>query len=192
LVFGSDDGQVRLNLKRTESGGYLTIESPDGNARIDLVRTSDGGYLSIDSDDGGARFDLTRAENGGQLTVRTDDGETLSLGFGESAAHMPGWVPMLDGIRQTPRPVYSLATPDGVLGAVSWQADRSIEEILSFYKGRLESEGYDLEAEHRLQDTDHDQGSLWAHDDSNGRVVFVAAHRTDGVTKVLLGYGQER
>lgn len=192
LVFGSDDGQVRLNLKRTDSGGYLTIESPDGNARIDLVRTDDGGYLTIDSDDGGVRFDLTRAENGGLLTVRTDDGETLRLGFGESSTHLPAWVPMVDGIPEPPRPVYSLDTPDGELGAVSWQADLSIEEILSFYKDRLEGQGYDLEAEHRLRDTDHDRGALWAHDESSGRVVFVAAHRVEGVTKVLLGYGEER
>jgi hypothetical protein len=192
LVLGSDRGQVRLSLKKTDSGGYLAIESPDGNARIDLVRTDDGGYLTIDSDDGNVRFDLTRAENGGLLTVHSDDGETLRLGFGESSAHMPGWVPMVAGIPEPPRPVYSLDTPDGELGAVSWQADLSIEEILSFYKDRLEGEGYDLQAEHRLRDTDHDQGSLWAHDEDNGRVVFVAAHRVDGVTNVLLGYGEER
>lgn len=189
LVFGSDDGQVRLRWSRANGGGSLAIEGPDGGARIDLVRTEDGGYLSIDSDDGSVRFDLTRGEDGGQLSIRTDDGETLRLGIGRNAERMPSWVPKVDGIPEPPTPVYSLRTPDGALGAVAWEGDRSIEEILSFYKDRLEDEGYVLDAEHRRRDADLDEGSLWGRDDATGRMVFVTAHRVDGTTKVLLGYG---
>jgi hypothetical protein len=47
-----------------------------------------------------------------------------------------------------------------------------------------------MEAEHRRSDADRDEGSLWARDDDTGRMVFVAAHRRDGVTKMLLGYGE--
>jgi hypothetical protein len=190
LEFGTDEGRVSLRLRRTDAGGTLSIESPDGSARIDLVRTDDGGFLTIDSDDGGVRFDLTRGEDGGRLEVRTDDGETLRLGFGESARRIPSWVPRMDGFPEPPRPVYSLDGTEGELGAVAWEGDTSIEEILSFYKDRLEADGYRMDAEHRRSDTDLDEGSLWARDESSGRMVFVAAHRRDGTTKVLLGYGE--
>jgi len=190
FVFGTDEGRVSLNLRRTERGGTLSIESPDGNARIDLVRTDDGGYLTIDSDDGGVRFDLTRGEDGGRLEVRTDDGETLRLGFGENARHTPSWVPLMDGFPEPPRPVYSLDGDQGELGAVAWQGDATIGEVLSYYEDRLGADGYVIAEENRNTNRDYDQGTLWARDEETGRVVFVVAHRTDEGTKVLVGYGE--
>ena len=190
FVFGTDEGRVSLRLRRTDDGGTLSIESPDGNARIDLVRTDDGGYLTIDSDDGGVRFDLLRDDDGGRLEVRTDDGETLRLAFGESARHIPAWVPRMDGFPEPPRPVYSLEGTEGELGAVAWEGNASIEDVLSFYKDRLEADGYRMAAEHRRSDRGFDEGSLFARNEDTGRMVFVAAHRGDGGTKVLLGYGE--
>jgi hypothetical protein len=190
LVFGTDEGRVSLDLRRTDRGGTLSIQSPDGNARIDLVRTDDGGYLTIDSDDGGVRFDLTHGEEGGRLEVRTDDGETLRLGFGDNARRTPSWVPLMDGFPEPPRPVYSLDGDAGELGAVAWQGDATIGEVLSFYEDRLGADGYVIAEESRNSSRDYDQGTLWARNEASGRVVFVVAHRTDDGTKVLVGYGE--
>lgn len=190
LVFGTDDGRVSLHLRRTDAGGTLSIQSPDGNARIDLVRTGDGGYLTIDSDDGGVRFDLIRGDEGGRLEVRTDDGEELRFGIGDDARHTPSWVPLMDGFPEPPRPVYSLDGDRGELGAVAWQGDAAIGDVLAFYEDRLGSDGYYIAEENRNTHRDYDQGTLWARNEDTGRFVFVVAHRTDEDTKVLVGYGE--
>jgi hypothetical protein len=191
LVIDSDEGQVRLDLVRTEDGGFLTIDSEDGQqVRMDLVKTEDGGYFSIDSQDGNVRFDLTRGEEGGQLVVRSDD-QTLRFGLGDDAEAMPGWVPRVDGMPDAPRRVYSLDTAEGFLGAVAWEHDAAPEEVLTFYQERLEREGYEFKASHRLHTDQTEGGSLWARNEGAGRMVFVVAHTDDqGRTGVLLGYGQ--
>lgn len=192
LVIDSNDGRVRFDLGRTRDGGFLTIDSEDGRARLDLARTPEGGTLTIDSDQGTIRVDATGGEDRARLEISSDDGEVLRLGLGRDALRMPSWVPRLDGMPDAPRPVYSLEADTGLLGGVTWSSDRSAEDVLAFYRERLEEEGYDLRAEHSRRDATYDEGSLWARDEGSGRLVFVVT-RGDGTgSRVLLGYGERR
>lgn len=189
LVIDSDDGRVRFNLRKTADGGFLAIDSDDGQVRFDLVRSDDGGSLIIRSDDGEVRFDVVRGEDGGSLVLRTEDG-TFRFDAGSEARAMPGWVRRVDGMPEDPEPVYSLESPDGVLGAVTWQGDGSPQEIISFYRSWLEGQGYELRAEHRLNREGEDRASLWARNENDGRMVFVLAEQDAEVSRVLLGYGE--
>jgi hypothetical protein len=190
LVINADGEQVRFDLVRTENGGFLTIDSKDGQTRIDLVGRGEGGYLAIDSEDGSVRFDVTKGDDGAQLLIQSADG-TVRLGVGDEAQAMPGWVPRFDGMPERPRPVYSLDASEGILGAVSWSGSATPAEILSYYRGELEAQGYDLREEVRAAEDGSDEGAFWARNEADGRVVFVVAHAEASGTKVLLGYGEE-
>ncbi len=189
LSIGSGEGQVRLDLQKTEDGGFLAIDSEDGQVRFDLTRNDKGGSLVIHSDDGQVRFDVARGGDGGSLVIQAD-GETFRFVAGSEADAMPSWVRRMGSTEGEARPVYSLDSPEGSLGAVAWQGDQSPEEILSFYKEWLEGEGFELRAEHRMRGDGEDRGSLWARDEVSGRMVFLVAEQDGDMTKVLLGYGE--
>ena len=191
LVIRSDDGTVRLDLRRTDGGGSLVIDSDDGQARIDLQRTESGGFLTVDTDDGSVRFEVVRGDQGAQLLVDSDDGQSLRLSFGEAAQALPRWVPQLDGMPDQPRRIYSLNADQGTLGAVAWDQDITAQAALDAFQAQLEDAGYDIRAELRGNDTDYEEGSLWAKHPDSGRLVFVVAHETYEGTKLLVGYGEE-
>ena len=103
---------------------------------------------------------------------------------------MPGWVQRIDGMPADPQRVYSLTSQEGFMGAVAWQGDGSPQDVISFYREWLEGEGYELRAEHRLREEGNDRGSLWARNEDAGRVVFLVAELEEGMTNILLGYGE--
>ncbi|MGD2120499.1 MAG: hypothetical protein PVJ76_02085 [Gemmatimonadota bacterium] len=189
LVIDTEDGQVRFDLRKTDDGGFLAIDSDEGQVRFDLTKREDGGSLVIRSDEGQVRFDVQGSDNGGSMVIQTDDA-TLRLGAGDEAEGMPGWVRRVDGMPRDPQRVYSLTSEEGFMGAVAWQGDGSASEILSFYRSWLEGEGYDLRAQHRSQEEGREVNSLWARNEDAGRVVFLVAGQEDGMTRILLGYGE--
>lgn len=190
LVINAGGEELRFDLVRTGSGGFLTVGSKDGQTRIDLHGTGEGGYLSIDSDEGNVRFDLKKHGDGGQLVIRTDD-ESVRLGVGDGADGMPVWVPAF-GMPERPRPVYSLDAREGLLGAATWSADAAPSEILGYYRQELEAQGYEIRDRYRRTAADEDEGSFWARNEADGRMVFVVAHQKEAETRLLVGYGEER
>jgi hypothetical protein len=184
-----EGGDVSVSMRGDRDGGYLVIRGRDGQVRFDLTRTDDGGSLVVDSDEGRVRFDLRRGDDGGELVVETEEG-TLRFGAGDRARPMPNWVPRLGRIPSDPRSVYSLTSPEGSLGAVAWEGREPPEEVLASYRRWLEREGYELQMEHRLREGGRDQGSLWARQEGQRRVVFLVAAEEESVTRVLLGYGE--
>lgn len=191
LVIDAGGEKTRFDLVRGASGGRLTIESPDGQTRISLAGGDEGGTLSIDSDEGEVRFDLRKRGDGAEILMNAD-GRTVRLGVGDGAEGMPGWVADFGVFPDAPRPVYSLDSAEGVLGAVTWRASEAPSEILSRYKADLEARGYELRDRYRHSGEDADEGAFWARNESEGRMVFVVAHMEGGRTEVLLGFGERR
>ncbi len=189
MTIHSDDGDVDIQLTRGKDGGSLAVSSKDGHVLFDLARSSTGGTLTIDSDDGHARIDLMRGDGGGQLVIRSDD-QTVELGLGASSRGAPAWVPRPAGMPETSTPVFSLSTGEAVLGALSWEDDGSPGELLTSFRETLEDDGYEVQVEHRRSGPDHDEASLWARREADGRMVFLLARRTDGRTRDVLGYGR--
>jgi hypothetical protein len=192
LVINSDDGQVRFDLGKTDDGGFFLIDSKDGGqVRFDLQKGEDGGSLIIQSDDGEVRFDVAGSEDGGTMVIETEDA-TVRFGAGEDAEGMPAWVPRMDNMHSELAKVYSIRSEEGFMGAVSWQGDGSARDILTFYRDWLSGEGFDLRSQQRTRDGGEEVSSLWARDESSGRVMFLVTGQEDGLTKTLLGYGEKR
>lgn len=191
LVIASGGEETRFDLVKGDKGGFLTIDGPDGRTRINLVGQGEGGYLSVESEDGNVRFDLQKRGDGAELLISGDDG-TARLGVGDGADDTPGWVAGMSVFPETPRPVYSLDSADGALGAVTWSAAESPAETLGRYREALESRGYELKDRYRSTAEGADEGAFWARNEREGRMVFVVAHQEHGRTQVLLGYGERR
>jgi hypothetical protein len=186
----SGDGDVHIDLTRGENGGSLILDSKDGHVRFDLVKNPDGGTLTIHSDDGDARIDLVRGDDGIRLSVHSADGD-VDLSVGSKSRRAPGWVPRPDGMPDAAQPVFSLTTPDAILGAIAWKDDVSPGDIAAAYREALETQGYEVQAEHSRSDSDGADASLWARREGDGRTVFLLARRLDGRTRLVLGYGQD-
>jgi hypothetical protein len=191
LVIDSDDGQIRFDLRKTEDGGFLAIDSDEGQVRFDLIKSDGGGSLVINSEDGQVRFDVQGGDSGGTMVIRTDDA-TLRFGAGDEAEAMPEWVRRIDGMPADPQRVYSLTSNQGFMGAVAWEENATPTEVLAFYREWLQGEGFELRAEHRQREEGSDQASLWARNEEAGRVVFLVAGLDEGMTEILLGYGERQ
>jgi hypothetical protein len=171
--------------------GSLSIRTEDGELTADLWRGEDGGSLVIETPDGEElTIDLVRADGGGSLIIRSDE-SVMELGAGSEAQGLPTWVPAAKWMPDTPKPLFSMMSEEGVLGAVSWETGESPEGVLDFYREVLADEGYSLREEHSSRHRGEVEGGFWAENEAEDRVVFVATSEEDGVTKVLLGYGEE-
>ncbi len=187
----TDDEDVSIQLSRSEHGGSLVLDSRDGRVRFNLEKNSQGGSLSIDSDDGHARFDLIRGDDGARLVIHGDDNATVELAVGAQSRSTPGWVPRPHAMPDDTRPVFSLTTADAKLGAVTWEDDASTGAWISMYRSTLEDAGYEVQVEQSRSGPRHDEASLWARRERDGRTVFaLARQQEDGRTHEVLGYGE--
>lgn len=187
---GSSDYSERALREVLE--GSLRVRTGDGELTADLWSGDDGGSLVIQGADGGElAIDLVKAEGGGALVLRSDEG-TVEFGAGSQAQGLPRWVPVARWLEAGPTPLFSMTSEDGSLGAVAFEADRSPRAVLAYYRERLQAEGYRIREERSSDRHGALEGGFWAENHDNDRVVFVAASEEDGVTKILLGYGDER
>lgn len=170
----------------------LSIRSDEGRIAFDLASTDEGGLLTIDSDEGRVRVELIDGEDGGRIRIDTDEGRVVAA-FGGDAESTPAWVESFGDVPSRAKPVVSLDSDQGRLGAVAWESENGASELLGAYLEALEAEGYDVKVEHRVRNGAEEHGSLWARHEVDERMVFVVAHRGDrGRTGVLVGYGEKR
>lgn len=184
-------GNVRIDLDRSPEGGSLSIDADGEQVRFDLVRTRGGGSLRITSADGDVRFDVAGGEGGGRLVIEGSEA-AVRLGVGDEAGAVPEWLPRLHDEGVDARPVLSVESDAGVLGALAWEGGAAPAELLERYRAELEGQGYELEHQARRTAGDADEISLWARRAADRRVVFLVARQEAGRTGALLGYGEER
>ncbi len=193
LAFLQDLGSQEYSEKalREVLEGSLRIRTEDGELTADLWRGEDGGSLVIDTPDGEEiRIDLAKQDGGGELVIKTEE-KVVRFGAGTAAAGLPGWVPPVRGMPDHPKHLFSAEADEGGLGAVSWETDRSPQAVLDFYRLELEEAGYVLREEHSAHNHGEFGGGFWAENKADGRVVFMAVGEEDGMTRILLGYGEE-
>jgi hypothetical protein len=168
LLIRTGEGDVRADLRGNEEGGSLVVRTPDGDVRMDLARRGEGGELVIEA-----------------------DGETVRFGAGEAARHAPAWVHRPSGMPERVLEGFSASSSEGAFGVVSWETDGDADALVEAYGARLEDEGYQRRGAHRLEARDGRSASVFATDLSADpdRTVFFLATREDGVTRVVLGWG---
>lgn len=169
LLIRTEEGDVRADLRGNEEGGSLVVRTPEGGVRMNLVRQGEGGELSI-----------------------VADGKTVRFRAGESVNEVPAWVPHPSGMPESVSGGFSAISGEGSFGVTSWETDDDAEALVEAYRDRLESEGYDLRAEHRLDGRGERSASVVGTDASAApdRTVFFLAAEEDGVTRVVLGWGE--
>jgi len=171
--------------------GSLRIRTGDGEVSADLWSGEDGGSLVIQGTDGQElTLDLVRADEGGALIIRSSDG-TMKLGAGTEAAGLPGWVTAMDGIPGDPTPLFSMESDDGALGAVTWTTGDSPESVVDAQREHLSEEGYRIRQDYSSRSHGELDMGFWAENPESDRVVFLSASMEDGMTRILLGYGEE-
>jgi hypothetical protein len=181
---GLDQSAVRELIE-----GSLRIHGQDGDITADLHGNDDGGRLLIRSPEGDVRVDLVRSDQGGQLTVRTDE-ETLRFGAGGSAHDLPAWIPRTNGIPDQAREVFSASSDRRQFGIVTWETEVDPAELTDAYGRRLRAAGFEIREEHDLRHEDGRTTSVTGVEESTHRMVFLSTSREDGVTRVVLSYGQ--
>lgn len=170
----------------------VDVRSGDRGFSLQLSGTDEGGWLSIDTEEGRVRLEVDGSDGGGRIRIVTDDARAEAT-FGDHAERAPAWLERQAAIPAGYRPVLSITSDRGLLGAVAWEADDAPSTLLSALAGALEDEGYEVEAEHVSADGTGEHGSLWGRHAGEGRMVFAVAHRDrQGDTDLLLGYGEKR
>ena len=200
-VVGSDDAAGVLELLDAAEGGvssvsyqdvitgHLTIDSDEGTVRFDLRGDEDGGSFVISGDDGDVfSMKLQTEEDGGRLVIETEHG-TSYFQAGEHAVDLPGWVPLYPEARSE-QGVFSARTGDGSGGAIVVETRDRPEEVIEFYAERFEREGFEPRLSGNLSAGDDFEASLTGHASDN-RFVGVFVGMQNGVTRVLLTWGQE-
>jgi hypothetical protein len=199
---GADVGAEAVALRDTRTGavstfdvqdlveGHLRIRTDRGEATVDLRGGEDGGTLEIQGPEGEEfRAELVRNGDDARLVIRSE-GEEVHLGAGAEAGPLPGWLPRVAGMPDSPRHIYSAHSSDGRLGAVGWSSDDPPDVVLEAVRDRLEDRGFHVFRQTVRNRSHETEISLWAEDEGSGRTAFVVASRARGATSVVLGYGE--
>lgn len=185
----SGDGPERALRDVLE--GSLRIRTGEGEMAAEFWRGQDGGSLVIQGADGEElTLDLVRADEGGALIIRSPEG-TVKLGAGTEAASLPSWVADFGDLPDDPQPLFSVESRGGGMGAVSWETESSAGAILDQYREAVSRAGYWIREEHSAMQGNREDLGFWAESRQEDRVVFLSVSEADGLTRVLLGYGEE-
>ena len=171
--------------------GSLRIRTDDGEMLAQLWSGEDGGSLVIQGSDGeDLTLDLVRGDDGGALVIQSSEGN-LKIGAGSEAAGLPGWLPEIRGIPDHPKSLFSVESDEGSLGAVTWKTDQALEAVLKETREVVSRAGYRIREEHSARGREQVEAGFWAENSREDRVIFLSASSKDGVTRILLGYGEE-
>lgn len=186
-VSGPEARQVQVGEDEVE--GFLRIRTRDGEVVADLRAGEDGGSLVVRDGDGEVLVDLSGDARGGRLYIR-GEGEVARFETGDRAQGPPGWVPAVgDRVMELER-VISGHAGEGDFGALTWLSSASPESLVDDYRERLEADGWEIRAEHRLESRDESSASVVAHRPGMERTVLLTAGPEDGDTRVVLGWGE--
>jgi len=172
-----DRGTITIRNKKT--GEVLTLDAEDvKNGRI-RVRNEKGEEVTFEG----------RGEGkDGQFRITTKEGEAT---FGAGAeANLPSWLAEYPGAET--QGAYAGSDGAGASGGYTFQTGDTVQEVLDFYKGHLEGEGFKVTTSTFQQDGRTAGGSLTG-EGPGGREASVGAMRgDDGRTVVTVTYKQPK
>lgn len=173
---GPVEGTFRLTI------GERTISA-------DLHADDESGSLVVRDADGRTILDLSAHPEGGRLMIGAE-GEVAHIEAGPGSVSAPRWLPSpADRGRDLER-VVSGRAGSAAFGSVTWTSDADPARLVADYRAMLESEGWTIEAEHRLDDGGEESASVVAHLEDPKRAIVFAAGLDRGETRVVLGWGE--
>lgn len=168
-----DRGTITIRNKKT--GEVLTMDAEDvKNGRL-RFRNDKGEEITFEGKGEGA---------GGQVKLTGKEGE-LTFGAGVEAT-LPSWLAEYPGGES--QGAYSGSDGSIVTGGYTFQTDDSVQEVMDFYKDRLEGEGFQVTTTTFQQDGRIAGGSLSGKGSNNREAHLGFMRNDDGRTVVTVTF----
>lgn len=176
-LVSSDDEKGTITIRNKKTGETVTVNFDDVKDGK-IVFSSDEGEMTV------------QAREGGGVTVSKDGDQTLQLGDDASWEKIPSWIPRYEGA--APDGFFSSSSQGESAGACSIQTADDPEQVVSFYRGRLEEAGFEIQ-EQTITTGDQHAVILSATNESEGQQLQLTATREKGesATTVMLNYSEK-
>lgn len=131
----SDPEAGTLTIRNTKTGEVVTMNAEDIQE----------GKITFTTKEGTSSVDFSGGEEGGSMTVTDEKGETATFSAGAGAPKdLPAWVPAYPG--GTPQGIFQSSTAQERGASFTVQTSDAADEVLEFYKGKLEEEGLTVQS----------------------------------------------
>jgi hypothetical protein len=131
-VVESDDKAGTVTLRNKKTGEVITMNAEDVKKGRLKFTNEKGEEVTFEGQGSGDR---------GSLKVTSKEGE-MTFGAGADAK-VPSWVPQYPGA--TSSGAYSSQTKEGAGGTVGFETEDSAQEVIEFYRGKLQGDGFEVE-----------------------------------------------
>jgi hypothetical protein len=173
----TDDDAGTITIRNTETGEVMTLDYEDVAE----------GRLTVSTEEGEYTIEGAESESGGSaITLSGPDGETR-IGGGASLEDVPDWVPVYPGATETYGGLTSTSA-DGVAGLISCTTDDAPQEVVDFYRQRLEADGYEIKSESLTTSQQGTFGSVTGELASQGRSLNIGVIAQEGQTQITINY----
>ena len=123
----------------------------------------------------------------GRISWVTADGEVK---IGANVGDIPSWVPIPPGSEANLN--YSATENGEASGMVTYTVDDSVDEVITWYKEKLESDGYQLQSHNADMGEQGQTGTLVGVDEESGRRITInAASQEDGSSAGSITFGMK-
>jgi len=173
----TDEASETITVLQKSTGEEMTFDWSDIKQ----------GNFKFSSDDGDVEFSAS-GEAGAQMTITGEDGETTQILGGASADDIPSWIAMPDGATDV-KSAYSVRNGDSASGAFAFTSASSLDALVTFYAGTLESDGFEV-SQTRHSGGGQEIASVTGNDTSGGRTLNVTATTDDGEIQVTVAYSE--
>jgi len=178
-----DEDEGKITVRNTKTDEVFTVDLDDvKKGEIHFKNETTGKEISIEAGDSGEEGERT-------VTVTDESGtEVMTIGGGTSA-QVPSWVPIYPGTEPTGH--FTMTSDSGTNVSFSLQTDDAVQKVLSFYKEKLEAEGFTTSVS--SFSGDGSQGAfVSARDEAGGRTVQVSIGSEGGSTTVNLNCTEKK
>jgi hypothetical protein len=178
----SDDEAGTITFRDVRTGRETTVnfeEIAEGKISV----KDDEGEFSIETSESGSE-----GEAGG-LTVTGPDGE-IRYGATASLDDVPEWVPIYANATEV-QGAYSSTSDKGTSGLVTSKTADGVDEVLAYYKNKLEQGGFTITGENKASTQGGVLGSIAAEHEGTGRAVNIGIVEQQEETQITVNYSEK-
>lgn len=176
----SDAEKNTLTVKNKKTGEVVTLNAEDIK----------GGKLTVTTKDGTTTFDGNAGEDGGTVTVTNEKGETATfVGGGDAPKNLPSWVPTYPGGATTGS--FDATSNNERTAAFSVTTSDSVDDVIAFYKGRLEEAGLEVQ-QSTYESNGQKGGSVTGTSSDQKRTVNVLIGTDDNGTQATVTFSEKQ
>ncbi len=171
FVDGDDEAQI-ITFRNEKTGEEIQVNYQDIKE----------GKISFVTEDGESTIEFNEdEESGGSLTFNGPDG-SASFSAGEDLKDQPEWIPIYPGTE--PKSAFDAKTEKGRSLTFQFTTDDSIDDVLDFYKNKLENVGFNVSVNRISGATD--AGALTGRNTATNTEIGLTLAIDAGVTNVIV------